>query len=62
MQRSKPTDLVNYTLRNSWKELLFIMHILKERSKNTQRLTHTALVRPITEYEAVCWDHTVKVR
>jgi len=32
------------------------MHILKEGNNNTKRLAYTALVRPILEYGAVCWD------
>jgi len=32
------------------------MHILKKRNNNTKRLTYMALVRPILEYGAVCWD------
>jgi len=53
---------VNYTLRKAWKALHFIMPILKKGNNNTKRLAYTALVRPILEYGAVCWDHTEKVR
>jgi len=49
-------DHVNYTLRKAWKALPFIMHILNKRNNNTKRLAYTALVRPILEYGAVCWD------
>ena len=49
-------DHVNYTLRNAWKALHFIMRILKKGNNNTERLACTALVRPILEYGAVCWD------
>ena len=49
-------DHVNYTLRKSWKALHFIMRILKKGNNNTKRLAYTALVRPILEYGAVCWD------
>jgi len=31
-------------------------------NNNTKRLAYTALVRPILEYGAVCWDHTERVR
>ena len=55
-------DHVNYTLRRSWKALHFILHILKKGNNNTKRLAYTAIVRPILEYGAVCWDHTEKVR
>ena len=55
------TDHVNYTVRNAWKALHFVKRILK-KGNNTKRLAYTALVRPILEYGAVCWDHTEKVR
>ena len=32
------------------------MLILKKGNNNTKRLAHMALVRPILEYGAVCWD------
>jgi hypothetical protein len=32
------------------------MWILKKGNNNTKRLAYTALVRPILEYGAVCWD------
>ena len=56
-------DHVNYTLRKAWKALHFIMRILKKgnNNNNTKRLAYTALVRPIHEYGAVCWDHTEKI-
>ena len=34
----------------------FIMRILKKGNNNTQRLAYTALVRPILECGAMCWD------
>jgi len=34
----------------------FIIRILKKGYNNTKRLAYTALVRPILEYGAVCWD------
>ena len=49
-------DHVNYTPRKALKALHFIMRILKERNNNMKRFAYTALVRPIFEYEAVCWD------
>jgi hypothetical protein len=49
-------DLVIYTLRKAWTALCFIMRILKTGNNNTTRLAYTALVRPILEYGAVCWD------
>jgi len=49
-------DHVNYTQRKARKALHFIMRILKRGNNNTKRLAYTALVRPILEYEAVCWD------
>jgi hypothetical protein len=47
---------VNFTLRKAWKALHFVMRILKEGNQNTKRLAYTALIRPILEYGAVCWD------
>jgi hypothetical protein len=47
---------VNYTLQKAWKALHFVMCILKKGNSNTKRLAYTALVRPILEYGAVCWD------
>jgi len=40
------------------------MRMLKKgnNNNNKKRLAYTALVRPILEYGAVCWDHTEKVR
>ena len=32
------------------------MRILKKGNNNTKRLAYTALVRPILEFGAVCWD------
>ena len=49
-------DHVNYTLQKAWKALHFILCILKKGNNNTKCLAYTALVRPILEYEAVCWD------
>jgi hypothetical protein len=50
-------DHVNYTLRQAWKALHFIMRILKKgnNNNNTKRLAYTALARPILENGAVCW-------
>ena len=55
-------DHVNYTQRKAWKALHFIRRILKKGNNNTKCLSYTALMRPILEYGAVCWDHTEKVR
>jgi len=49
-------DHVNYALRKARKAPHFIMRILKKGNNNTKRLAYTALVRPILEYGAVCWD------
>jgi hypothetical protein len=49
-------DHVKYTLRKAWKALHIIMRILKKGNYNTKHLAYTALVRPILEYGAVCWD------
>jgi hypothetical protein len=32
------------------------MCVLKKGHNNMKRLAHTALVRPIMDYGAVCWD------
>jgi hypothetical protein len=49
-------DHVNYILRKAWKAIHFVMRVLKRANNNTKRLAYTALVRPILEYGAVCWD------
>jgi len=49
-------DHVNYTLRKACKALRFKTRILKKGKNNTKRLAYTALVRPILEYGAVCWN------
>jgi hypothetical protein len=49
-------DHVNYTLRKAWKALHFVMRIITKGNNNTKHLSYTALVRPILEYGAVCWD------
>ena len=55
-------DHVNYTLRKAWKALHFMMCIFKKGNNNTKRLAYTALLRPMLEYGAVCWDHTERIR
>jgi hypothetical protein len=42
-------DQVNYTAREAWKALHFVMHVLKS-------LVYMSLVYPILEYGAACWD------
>jgi hypothetical protein len=49
-------DHVNCTLRKAWKALHFVMRILKKANSNMKLLAYKALVRPILEYGAVCWD------
>ena len=49
-------DKVNYTAQKAWKELRFVMSVLKKGNRNTKSLAHTSLVRPILEYGAACWD------
>jgi hypothetical protein len=49
-------DHVNYALRKARKALHFIMRILKKGNNNRKPLAYAALVRPILEYGAVCWD------
>jgi hypothetical protein len=49
-------DHVNYTLRKAWTALHFVMPVLKKGNSNTKHLAYIALVRPILEYGAVCWD------
>ena len=41
-----------------------IMPIFRKRNNNKKRLAYVyaALLRPIIEYIAVCWDHTEKFR
>jgi hypothetical protein len=49
-------DHVNYTLRKNWKALHFIMRVPKKGKYNGVCSAYTALVRPILEHRAVCWD------
>jgi hypothetical protein len=49
-------DHVNCTSRKAWKALHLVMRILKKGNNNTKHLAYAALVRPILEYGAVCWD------
>ena len=49
-------DHVNYILRKVWKALHFTTLILKKGNNNTKPLAYTALLRPMLEYRAVCWD------
>ena len=39
------TDHVNYTVRNAWKALHFMMRVQKKGNNNTKRLAYTAVVR-----------------
>ena len=59
-------DRVNCTLRKHGRNFHnihnFIMRILKKGDDNLKRLAYTALVIPISEYGAVCWDHTERGR
>ena len=43
-------------MKEAWKAVLFIMHILKKGNSSTKSLAYMTLVRPILEYGAVCWD------
>ena len=49
-------DLVNYIAQKAWKELHFVMHILKKGNRKTKSLAYTSSVCPILEYGAACWD------
>jgi len=49
-------DQVSYVVKKAWKELHFIMPILKKGNSNTKSLAYTSLVHPILEYGAACWD------
>jgi hypothetical protein len=49
------SDHVNYTLRKAWKALRFVMRSL-QKGKDSRKQAYTALVRPILEYGALCWD------
>jgi hypothetical protein len=54
------SDHVNYILRKTWKALHFVMRSLQKGNNNKKHLAYTALVRPILQYGAVCWDPTGK--
>jgi hypothetical protein len=49
-------DQVNYTVQKAWRELHFVMRIVKKENKNTESSAYMSLVRPILEYGAACWD------
>ena len=49
-------DHVNNSIRKAQEALHFITRILKKGNNNTKHLGYAALVRPILEYRAVCWD------
>jgi hypothetical protein len=49
-------DHDNYTVKKARKALHFIMRVLKKGNNSTKSLAYTALVRPILEYGAACWD------
>ena len=48
-------DHVNQTLLKAWKVVQFVMRILR-KGNNTKHLAYTALVWPILECGAVCWE------
>ena len=50
------TDLVNYTLKKSWKAIHFTMRILKNGNSCTKYLSYTTLVLHILEFGVPCWD------
>jgi hypothetical protein len=43
-------------VKKAWKPLHFTMRILKKGNSNTKSLDYMSLIRPILEYEAMCWD------
>jgi len=49
-------DQVNYTVQKAWKELHFVMRVLKKGNRNTKSLVYTSLVRPVLEYGSAYWD------
>ena len=49
-------DHITYPLRKAWKALHFIIRTLRKGNNNTKHLAYTALLGPILEYGAVCWD------
>ena len=50
------TNHDNYRAKKPWKALHFTKHILKNGNSNMKSLSYTALVQPILEYMAACWD------
>jgi len=49
-------DQVNYTVQKPWKELHFIMRVLKKGNRNTKSLAYMSLGCPILEYGSACWN------
>ena len=49
-------DQVNYTAQKAWKALHFVMRVLKEGDRKTERVAYTSLVCPTVEYGSACWD------
>jgi hypothetical protein len=43
-------------VKKAWRELHFVMYIIKKGNKNTKSLAYKSLVRPILEYGAAYWD------
>ena len=49
-------DHIQYTVQKAWKELHFVMHVLKKGNRNAKSLAYMSLVHPILEYGSACWD------
>jgi hypothetical protein len=42
--------------KKAWKALHFVMRVLKNGNRNTERSAYTSLVRRILKYGSACWD------
>jgi hypothetical protein len=49
-------EQISNVTAKAWRSLHFIARILKKGSSKTKELAYLSLIRPLTEYGAVCWD------
>jgi hypothetical protein len=54
--REVPRSNLGPKTAKAWRSFNFIARILKRGSSKTKELAYLSLIRPLTEYGAVCWD------